>query len=51
MAAVTWQLQRTAIFDLATAMLAVASAGLLLGTRVRSTWLVAGGAVAGWILK
>jgi chromate transporter len=51
MAAVTWQLQRTAIFDLATAMLAVASAGLLLGTRARSTWLVTGGAVAGWILK
>jgi chromate transporter len=51
MAAVTWQLQRAAICDLATAMLAVASAGLLLGTRVRSTWLVAGGAVAGWFLK
>ena len=51
MAAVTWQLQRAAIQDLATAMLAVASAGLLLGTRAGSTWLVVGGAVAGWILK
>ncbi len=51
MGAVTWQLQRAAIFDLSTALLGVASAVLLFGTRANSAWLVAGGALVGGVLK
>jgi chromate transporter len=47
MAAVTWQLGRSAIVDGFTAALALIAAGLLLRTRVNSAWLVAGGAAAG----
>lgn len=50
MAVVTWQLGRAAIVDVSTALLAVVAAVLLLMTRVSSVWLVAGGAVAGFIL-
>jgi chromate transporter len=47
MAAVTWQLGRTAIVDGVTAALAVTATALLLWTRLNSAWLVLGGAVAG----
>jgi chromate transporter len=47
MAVVTWQLGRVAICDWLTAVLALASAGLLLRLRVSSAWLVLGGAFFG----
>jgi chromate transporter len=47
MAVVTWQLSRTAVVDLPTALLAVGSAVLLVALRVNSMWLVLGGAVVG----
>jgi chromate transporter len=47
MAVVTWQLGRSAVRDLPTALLAVASAVLLLRYRINSSWLVLGGALAG----
>ena len=51
MGAVAWQLQRAAIYDLTTALLGLAGTALLLVTRLNSAWLVAGGAVAGGIVK
>ena len=47
MAMVTWVLGRAAIVDWLTAALALAAAALLLGTRLNSAWLVAGGAAVG----
>lgn len=47
MAVVTAQLGHAAVIDLNTAILAVASAVLLLVWNVNSTWLVLGGALAG----
>jgi len=47
MAVVTWQLGRASIVDVPTAAIALASAGLVLFTRLNSTWLVAGGALCG----
>jgi chromate transporter len=47
MAAVTYQLGRSAIVDWLTIALAVASAILLLRFRINSAWLVLGGALAG----
>jgi chromate transporter len=47
MAVVTWQLGRTAVPDVPTAILALGSAVLLLRYRVDSSWLVLGGAVFG----
>ncbi len=47
MAAVTWQLGRDALVDPVTIGLALIAAVLLLRFRVNSTWLIAGGAVAG----
>ena len=47
MAAVTWQLARSAITDWFTAALAVASGVLLIRWRVNSVWLIIGGAAAG----
>jgi chromate transporter len=49
MAVVTWQLGVAAICDATTAVLAVASAILLLRFRVNSAWLVLGGAAIGWL--
>jgi chromate transporter len=51
MMAVAWQLQRAAIVDLTTAALGMSSVALLLGTNVSSAWLVAGGALAGWMSR
>ena len=51
MAVVTWQLARVAVMDLATAVLLVASAILLLRFRLSSTWLIVAGAGLGMILS
>jgi chromate transporter len=47
MAAVSYQLGRSAIVDVLTVVLGAASAVLLLRFRVNSAWLVLGGALAG----
>ncbi|HEU4368632.1 MAG TPA: chromate efflux transporter [Methylomirabilota bacterium] len=47
MAAVTWQLGRSAVVDWFTAALAVIAAVLLIRWRVNSAWLVLGGGAAG----
>lgn len=46
----TVELGRTAIVDLATAGIAVASAVLLVRFKINSTWLVLGGAALGWVM-
>jgi len=50
MLVVTYQLGRTAIFDIPTALLALLSAIVLFRFRVNSAWLVLGGATAGFLL-
>jgi chromate transporter len=50
MAVVVCQLGRAAVRDLPTAVLAAASAALLLRYRVNSTWLVLAGALSGLLL-
>lgn len=50
MVVVTFQLAGSALVDLPTVLLGVASAVLLLRYRLNSTWLVLGGAAAGWLL-
>jgi chromate transporter len=51
MAAVTWELGRTAVVDWLTLMLALVAAVLLLHFKVNSTWLIAGGAAIGIIAQ
>ena len=51
MAAVTWQLARAAVVDLPTAAVAFTAALLLFRWRPNSTWLILGGAAAGWLLR
>ena len=50
MAVVTWTLARTALVDVWTLLLAMASGALLLRTKVSSAWLVLAGALAGLLL-
>ncbi len=50
MAVVTFTLGRTAVVDVATLVLALTSAALLLRFRVNSVWLVLGGALLGFAL-
>ncbi len=50
MAVVTAQLGRAALVDAPTIVLGVLAAGLLVRFRVSSTWLLGGGAAAGWVL-
>lgn len=50
MAVVTWRLASNAVRDWPAALLAVASAVLLLRWRVNSSWLVVGGALAGMLV-
>jgi chromate transporter len=50
-AVVTWQLGRSAVHDVFTAVLAAAAAVLLLRYRVNSTWLVLAGAAAGVVAR
>jgi chromate transporter len=49
MAAVTWQLGRASLIDLLTVAVALLSAGLLLRYNINATWLIAGGAVVGFL--
>ena len=51
MAAVTWQLARAAVVDLPTALIVIAAAVALFRWRPNSTWLILGGAAAGWLLR
>jgi chromate transporter len=51
MVVVTWQLSRAAVVDPATAVLAVASAVLLLRFRLNSAWLVLIGGIAGATIR
>lgn len=51
MALVTAQLARAAVVDLTTALLAVASATLLIRFRVNSAWLVLAAALVGLVLR
>ena len=51
MAVVTAQLGRTAMVDLPTCALAVAAALLLIHFNLSSTWLVLGGAAAGYLFR
>ncbi|CAN5656855.1 chromate efflux transporter [soil metagenome] len=50
MAVVTFELGRTALIDVPSIALCIVSAVLLLRFKVRSTWLVVGGAAAGTLL-
>jgi len=47
MAAVSWELGRTAILDWFSAVLAVVTLAVLLRFKTNSAWLVVGGALAG----
>ena len=51
MAAVTWQLGPSAIVDLPTAVIGAAAAAALLFWNPNTTWLIAGGAATGWLLR
>ena len=46
---VTWQLARGAIVDIPTIALAIGSAIVLLRFPINSVWLIAAGAIVGWI--
>jgi chromate transporter len=49
MAAVTWQLGQASLIDPLTIVLALLSFLLLMRFKVNSTWLIAGGALIGWL--
>ncbi|HEX6271000.1 MAG TPA: chromate transporter [Anaerolineales bacterium] len=51
MAAVTLQLAASSLIDFYTALLAIVSLILLLRYKINSTWLIAGGALAGFIIS
>ena len=51
MASVTWLLGRAALVDLPTVAIAAAGAAVLFVWRPNATWLILGGAVAGWLLR
>lgn len=51
MITVTWQLGRSALIDLPTVLLAVLALVLLVRFKVNSTWLILGGAAAGYLLS
>lgn len=50
MAVVTWQLTASALLDVPTVILALASAALLIRYRINSAWLVLGGGILGLLL-
>ena len=50
MTAVTFQLGRASLIDLPTILIGLISLGLLLRFKVNSTWLIAGGALAGSLI-
>jgi chromate transporter len=49
MAVVTFQLGQASLVDIATILIALIALVLLLRFKVNSTWLIAGGALVGWI--
>ncbi len=49
MAAVTWQLGRTSLVDPLTIVMSLIAFGLLVRYKVNSTWLIAGGALVGFL--
>ena len=51
MTAVTFQLGQASLVDLPTILIALISLGLLLRFKVNSTWLIAGGAIAGLLVS
>ena len=51
MLAVTWRLAQSAVVDIPTAFLAAAAAVGLISWKLNSTWLILGGALAGWLLR
>jgi chromate transporter len=51
MAVVTAQLGRAALIDWPTALLCLASGVLLIRFKINSTWLIAGGALTGWLVQ
>jgi len=51
MAAVTVQLASSSLTDVYTVIIAVVSLGLLLRYKINSTWLIAGGALIGFLLS
>ena len=51
MAVVTAYLAQTAIVDLPTLTLAIVAANVLLFSSLNATWLIAGGALTGWLLR
>ena len=51
MLAVTWQLGPSAIVDIPTAAMAAAAAVALVRWNPNTTWLIAAGATAGWLLQ
>ena len=51
MASVTWLLGQAALVDLPTVAIAAAGAAVLFAWRPNATWLILGGAVAGWLLR
>lgn len=51
MIAVSWHLGRTAIIDATTLLLLVVAGVLLVWRNPNSTWLITGGAAAGWLLR
>lgn len=50
MGAVAWALARSAVVDPSTAAITATAAALLLWKQPNSTWLIAAGAAAGWLL-
>jgi chromate transporter len=50
MAVVAWQLGRAAIVDWRTLLILVTSAAIIFSFRINSAWIIAGAAIAGWIL-
>lgn len=51
MAAVTWQLGPSVVVDVPTGIIAAAAAVALLRWNPNTTWLIAAGAAAGWLLR
>lgn len=49
MGVVAWQLGRSAIIDIPTAVIAIMSTVLLLGFHINSAWLIAAAGVFGWL--
>lgn len=49
MAAVTWQLSKASLIDPLTFIIAITALLLLIRYKVNSTWLIAGGALIGWL--